>query len=521
MSSQGIFESEPAYARRLAREAADDAARSDERIRRSVVDTDKRIDALTRQVEFLSRAFEAFVELSDVRVELARFVPAAAARAVVRPFIRGLASEGGPVPAPAEPADVPGYWLPRAASGLALLLRADPAAEAHLATASARDAERTALFLVLALRLAAAAELAEPHLAAALRPAPPNGAVTVATRHLWCALADGHYGSAGRSVLAHWLGQFVESGSTADLRAAVEARREPVPAERFGPFPRPVLGPRVPRSTAIEAALKSAASAAASLALLDRWYGAEPADASGAAGADIAAGGAAGGAAASATDGAGVAGGAGVADCAAVISMLVDEGSPEEGALLRRAAELEALARTRTVPAPTPSWDEPAGDGRHLVVADLLAADPELAGRRELARAALCRPVARLAEALLADATVDTPTQMTFPVEDESFTLAYDRSPDEDIARIGAAIDRRAAEAGARGNRKYAADQVRRAADRKAELATLIGSAGERLIDYRAQAAAIRAAAQTSVQSLMHRVGRVAEHTNTSPDDGS
>lgn len=494
MSSQGIFESEPHYARRLAREAGEDAARADERIRRSVLDVDQRIDDLERRVVFLTRAFEAFVELSDVRAELARYVPAAAARAAVHAFIRGLISDEGSisdrrsVPQP-ELADVPGYWLPRAASGLALLLRADPAAEAHLTTARERDAERTALFLTLALRLAGAAELAEPHFAAALAPAPADGAVTIAARHLWCALADGHYGPAGRRTLINWLEELIGSISAADLRAAVEARRGQGPVE-FGPFPRPTFGPRVPRSAPIEAALKSAAAAATSLIRLERWYGAEPDDPnSPAAAPDVAA-------------------------CAPVVAMLIDEGSPDEAPLLRRAAELEGLARTKTAPPAAPSWDDAAGYGHDLVIADLLAADPELAARRDIARAALCRPVADLAETLFADACPQPPTEMTVSLEDDTLTLAHDRSPDAEIERICAEIDRRAVEAGARGNRKYAADQLRRAADRKAEYSALISSAGERLLDYRAQAAEIRAAAQTAYESLMDRMGQVAEHTN-------
>lgn len=489
MSSQGFFESEPQYARRLVRETSAGAARSDERIRRSVLDADQRIDDLARQVEFLTRAFEAFVELSDVRAELARFVPAAAARAAVHSFIPGLMSDQDSLPR-LQFADVPGYWLPRAASGLSLLLRADPAAGAHVATACERDAERTALFLTLALRLAGAAQLAEPHLATALPPTSTDGVVTVAARHLWCAIAEGHYGSSGRQVLANWLEQLIGSISAADLRAAVEARRGQSLVE-FGPFPRPTFGPRVPRSTEIEAALKSAAAAASSLVRLERWYGAEPDDPNGSAVAPDA------------------------IECAPVIKMLIDEGSPEEGPLLRRAAELEVLARTKIAPPAPPSWDDSAGYGHDLVIADLLVAEPKLAGRRDLARGALCRPVAELAEALLAAACSPPPTEMTVSLEDDTLTLAHDRAPDEEIERIGAEIDRRAEEAGSRGNRKYAADQLRRAADRKAEVSALIHSAGERLLDYRAQTAEIRAAAEAAHQSLMHRMGKVAERADS------
>jgi hypothetical protein len=491
MSTPGLFESEPHYARRLAREAGEDAARSDERIRRTVVDAGQRIDDLTRRVEVLSRAFDAFVELSDVRAELAHFVPAAAARAAVRGFVRALAPGPGAAPPP-EPADVPGYWLPRAACGLALLLRGDAAAEAHIAAAGERDAQRTALFLTLALRLTGAADRAEPHLRACLPPLPESGVVTLAVRHLWCALADGHYGPAGRRALAEWLDQLVGSVSAPELRAAVEARRNGQPIE-FGPFPRPAFGPRVPRSAAVEAALKSAAAAAASLIRLERWYGVEPHDPDGtAAPPDVVA-------------------------CAPVLLTLVEEGSPEEGPLLRKAAELEALARTRTPAPAAPRWDDPAGYGHDLVVADLRAAAPELAARRDLARAALGRPVAELADALFADARLPPPAGMTVGVDDETLTLAHDRPPAEDLARIGAAIDRRAVEAGERGNRKYAADQLRRAADRKAELAGLVASAGERLLDYRAQAEQIAAAAAASHRSLMHRLGQVAEQVNAAP----
>ncbi|WP_157435609.1 hypothetical protein [Actinospica robiniae] len=469
-------------------EAGEDAARSDERIRRSVLDADQRIDDLTRQVEFLTRAFEAFVELGDVRTELARFLPAAAARAAARTFIKSLVPSQDSVLL-RDSGDVPGYWLPLAASGLALLLRADPGAEPQVAAACERDAERTALFLALGLRLGGAAQLAGPYLAAALPPPSADGVVTVAARHLWCALADGHYGPAARTALASWLEALVASISAADLRAAVEARRGQSPVE-FGPFPRPTFGPRVPRSAAIEAALKSAAAAATSLVRLERWYGAEPDDPNApAAAADVAA-------------------------CEPVINMLIDEGSPEEGPLLRRAAELEILTRTKIAPPAAPRWDDPAGYGPEVVVADLLAADPELAARRDLARAALCRPVAELAESLLADACPQPPAEMTVSLEDDTLTLAYDRSPDAEIDRICAEIERRAAEAGARGNRKYAADQLRRAVDRKAEHSTLIRSAGERLLDYRAQAAEIRAAAEASHQSLMHRMGQVAEWAN-------
>jgi len=487
-SHQGFFESENQYVRRVAGDAAGQAAnaaaRADERISRNVSQVDRRIVELAERVSSLSRAFDSFVELSEVRDELARFVPAAAARMALQPFVQGLTPGEDRIPVPAELADVPGYWLPQAARGLASLLRDEPSAEAHLAAATARDARRTALFLAFALGLVGAGDRAEPWLGTALGPTPASGEITLGTRRLWCELAEGNHGAGGRAALAGWLARPGAVGSTAGLRAAVEARLGRV-RPSYGAVPGPVFGPRVPASAEIEHALETAASAAAALGLLQRWYSVEwagPAQEEAAA----------------------------LLGSAQLLRALVDEGSPEEIPLLRRAARLKRVVRPESTDVPQ-YWDAPAGDAGELVIADLLNTDPEQAGLRRTALAALRHSAAEVAEQLLSAASVPAPEQLTFTLEGETLTVTHGGRPTEAVARLSAVVDRRLAEDSAQVKRKFVAEMQRRAEERKAELTVLLSSAGERLDDYRARSEAIGQAAVSAHRTLMYRLGQVEE----------
>lgn len=124
--------------------------------------------SIEQRLDRLTKAFYAFVELSDVRAELAVFEGEASVRHAALRLLRSL--------------------VRRAAA---------------LAEAQELDPVRTAVFRSACLAVAGRAGLAVPLLPAALQEAGEQ--VTYAQRALWQACAHGVYGDPGAALVGEWL----------------------------------------------------------------------------------------------------------------------------------------------------------------------------------------------------------------------------------------------------------------------------------------------------------------------------
>lgn len=494
--SRGFFESEDAYVRRAADAALQAASSTDARLLRLFKAADARIDALAARVEGLSRAFDAHVEAAEVRREAEQYGAAAAVRAFARGNIRVLADPGRAVPSVDDVVDVPGYWLAPAVVGVAGLLGsgAQEDAKERLAEASRRDAYRTAVFVVSLLGLREAGAAAEPWLAAALPPAVATAGdtaqVTVAERCLWLAYAAGVYGPSGRAVLSEWLGALATAVEPADLERAFGA---------FGGRPgRSVASVGSPRSRsirsqAIENALHAAAAAGDSLAVVLDVLNGELRPADGTASTWSAA----------------------EPGIEALLAALIEEGSPPEVELIRRAAELEALARrsveTDTATSQPARWDANVGAAADFLLADLTDAGGSAAARRETALTALARPLAAFAESLL-DRAAAVPTTIAVPILWRG-PVTLDRSVpfDQALAAVHVDIERDGEAEIAGAGRKQAAAIRRRVEEQKQAATERLRDAAELLSAYHARGEEILAAAKVPYSGVMGLLGSRAE----------
>ncbi|MCO5993063.1 hypothetical protein [Actinoallomurus rhizosphaericola] len=321
---------------------------------------------LERRIDRLSRSFDAFVELSDLRTEMAVFDREAAIRKETRRLLRSLARDAADPPR-LDLTDCPGYWLGPAAEALSALLRGDEvSADTCAAEASRRDEARTALFLTLALAVAGRDAEAAPWLARTL---PPLGeTVTHVQRRLWVACAEGVFGEPGRSHVERRLAEFVEG-----LPAAAATAEGRAWAEKISSAGGSAETSRLPRILRDQPALTAPAADAARLARLralieEALPAAEPPPR----GADD----------------------AGPSEFATLLVTLVDEGSPDEAPLIARARELRQIIENGAA-APPKAWDSPGGETRALLRGDMFdGRSPALrllalrAGRRWIAEAA-------------------------------------------------------------------------------------------------------------------------------------
>ncbi|WP_329001609.1 hypothetical protein OHA18_01415 [Kribbella sp. NBC_00709] len=180
---------------------------------------------LQDRVERLTTAFDAFVELSDIRHETAGFVNAAELRRYASRVLTAMASSTE-LPTAGEP--VAGYWLGPATDAL-IALHADKPDEQALSTAMGLDERRTSTFLVLAL-----AALGQRHkvrsewLDVAFGVPAADGTVTRVQRVLWTTAARGGVGMDGLELVVKRL-QSVTSADGAwlsrlELRGNAPAR---------------------------------------------------------------------------------------------------------------------------------------------------------------------------------------------------------------------------------------------------------------------------------------------------------
>lgn len=191
---------------------------------------------LQNKVDRLSTAFDAFVELSDLRYELAGFLDAAELRRYASRVLSALAS-GTPLPVPGN--EVPQYWLGPAVEALIALHATAPTEDTPLdgplAEAMALDQRRTSIFLSLALAaLGLRQQVRTEWLDVAFGVPAADGTLTRVQRVLWATAARGGFGADGLALVVKRL-QSVDPPAEGWL-PKVEKRADPGPASGPG-FP--------------------------------------------------------------------------------------------------------------------------------------------------------------------------------------------------------------------------------------------------------------------------------------------
>lgn len=376
----------------------------------------------------LTEAFDAFVELSSLRDQLALVAGPALVRQATRARLAALGtapSDGGPLLDVLGTPLAPGYWLADALGALG----PDDAEAAD--RAAAIDRRRTATFLTVAGAACGRADLVARWAADALGALDTTHPVTRAQRAVWVAAAEGRLGEDARATLRE------------RLRAAVGALPASMVAEtvagwtaqvrRTGPASRSADAgtPQVPQ-------VRSAAASLAALRALVDGTGTPPAGPS---------------TAATPTDGPTEATTT-LDELVAVLRALVDEGAEEERHLMTRVTQLEAVVTGHE--APGPGWDAPAGDLLTLLREDAL-------GRQDAVGAAArdaCAPwLLTIADTYLAETDVQPPAHLeatvagvtllarpTGPVDglDEALTAArapqHPRTARETGVTVGVAV---------------------------------------------------------------------------------
>jgi hypothetical protein len=343
---------------------------------------------LEQRIDRLAKAFDAFVELSDIRSELAVFEDEISLRNAAKRLLRTLARDGAdPSVLPRELPRCPGYWLQPALGSLVAAIAGDDAAAAEgLIGAQELDATRAAVFLVASYALAGQAHRAAPLLPAAL--GSPGEEVTYAQRALWRACAHDALGEPGQAAIRDWVTRFVgglgeavitaqQASWTAEADRALGAAAITESVTRALPA---VLGGRMQRPTTAHAPLvyplASARKLAALRVLVEEARTGEQAVPAGQRPAErgTAERGPAGPAPA----------GPGPAEpptllpvLGALAASLAEEGSPEEIALRQRERELRKVIDTRATTV-RPSWDDREGKALDLLKADAFGADLKL-----------------------------------------------------------------------------------------------------------------------------------------------
>jgi hypothetical protein len=437
---------------------------------------------LEQRIDKLSRAFYAFVELSDVRAELAEFEDATTVRHAAMRMLRALRRRAADGPSaaglPGLPGDLPGlsgdlpacpgYWLRPATESLAAAIGGNgPAAVAALAEAQGLDPVRTAVFLTAALALAGQAARAGELLPVALQET--GDTVTYAQRVLWEACAHGALGDAGEEAAGRWVGGFVSSmGQEAALAEASHWRTAADHAfiidGRSGP--RRKLPWALERMDALIAPLV----AAQELGALRAWVR-EAMTGESATGVPEAP--------ASPQDG-----------LAAVAAALVEEGSRDEIALARRARELREIIDDRKA-ARRPSWDDTQDSLLALVRADAFGKDLRL---RRIALTSCAQWATGLAAALAAETATTPPAEVDIEIDSHRVRINAAGSVSLDAAN---------AEIAAQNAAKGLSDQLFRRKQHEEETAReqgyLTSQAEEMAKTYASRAAEITAAARQAV----------------------
>ncbi|MFI7677647.1 hypothetical protein [Actinophytocola sp. NPDC049390] len=315
--------------------------------------------SLEQRLNRLSAAFDAFVEISDLRVTLGLFDSHGRVRHQAKQLLAG--SGAGDV------SDADGYWL--APALIALRGVADGVVdEEALALATARDPLRACAFHVL-LTSVLGGRSTVPSLAPAMPALPAE--VPSYQRAVWLLAADGFFGADGWDLARERCAEFATGVTDGSLVSAL----------------RDVAAPRaavqVPKELDGGGSLPNSLQACEKLAVLRTWvtealdgYTNEP---------------------------------DGEPDELARTSLelLIDEGSPVELPLLARERELRSVIEgTETAKS---TWDSPVGTASELLRADLASDRPN---RRALATRASGSVLVTVAEELAETARVEAPSSL-------------------------------------------------------------------------------------------------------------
>jgi hypothetical protein len=342
------------------------------------------------RLQRLTTAFDAFVELSDIRESLIGYADAAEVRRHAGQVLAALAS--GETPAGAGH-DVPAYWLAPAVEAIrGVAAGAGVLDEAQLAEAMKRDELRTSTFLCLALAaLGRRNEVRAQWLGAAFGQLAADGTVTRTQRALWTAAARGGFGTEGQ----HWIVTQLKVGTAGTQRwaAVVKERATGLPVTATPSFKE--------FSTQFKAGADLTRLRAGVEAITGDTSVLEP-------------------------DGA-LAYAAGDKpdpdSTSALLRLLISEGSEPEREMLARVGELRAKVTNGTAPSNGALGDS-AGELGKLLEADLGKADePHLAATALRVGATV---VLADAESLAKTASLPSPAQVSKEIEYRQVTLLPD-----------------------------------------------------------------------------------------------
>jgi hypothetical protein len=385
--------------------------------------------SIEQRLDRLTKAFYAFVELSDLRAEMAVFEDEASVRhaalRLLRSLLRRATDPDVEFQLPPLPADLPrcrGYWLGPAAGSVAASVAGDErAAAAALAEAQELDPVRAAVFRAASLAVAGQPALAVQLLPAALQQ--PGEQVTYAQRALWRACAHGVYGDTGADLIRQWLAGHVdgldaEAATAEGSQWGTAARQAFKVAELPGQLRRG-LSHALPQHDELVSPLVAAKELGALASWVREAVTGEPAGPAAPAAKDA-------GTAGTGTAGAGPAAAPAeqaadfpVTELGAVAAALTEEGSRDEITLARRARQLREIIDDRKA-ASRPSWDAPQDATLALLRADAFGADLRL---RKLALDAGARWITALAGGLVKSATVTPPDQLEITVDGHAVQL--------------------------------------------------------------------------------------------------
>ncbi|MEV8373280.1 hypothetical protein AB0P21_11120 [Kribbella sp. NPDC056861] len=403
--------------------------------------------SMETRLERLTTAFNAFVELSDIRYDLIGFADAAEIRRHAGQVLAALAS--GETPA-ATQHDVPEYWLGLAVEAIRGLADGVPEQTA-LAEAMRRDELRTSVFLCLALAaLGRRNEVRTEWLEIAFGKVSADGTITRVQRALWTTAARGGFGIEGQNAIINklklpstaatqrWAGKIVERAEKVAVTAPAfkeianqaKARAD---LTRLRSAVEAITG-----DTSVLEPDRALAYAAGDQPAQDSAAVSSPAQGGAAQGGAARGNTARGSAAKGGSTSAGTAQGSLDPDStSAVLRLLISEGSAPEREPLARVAELRAQLTDGNAPGGG-ALDDQAGAIDKLLEADLANADqPHLAA----AALRIVSPgVLADAETLAQAASQPTPGQVSAEIEWRPVTLLTDGPERLSLASAEAAI---------------------------------------------------------------------------------
>ncbi|MFG1817597.1 hypothetical protein ACGFIF_27825 [Kribbella sp. NPDC049174] len=179
--------------------------------------------SLDSRLQRLTDAFDAFVELSDIRYELIGFAAAAEVRRHAGQVLTALAS--AKEPPPAGPA-FPDYWLQPAVAAIhGLSTETTELPDGPLSEAMTLDQRRTSIFLCLALAALGRRDLVQTTWLETAFGTSADGKVTRLQRALWSTGARGGLGAEGLTLIVERLQEHIKGLSWLET---VESRAKSV-----------------------------------------------------------------------------------------------------------------------------------------------------------------------------------------------------------------------------------------------------------------------------------------------------